>query len=67
LPWTCSICGKTYMRPNATRREVLNAWWKHMKKDHPVLYAKKKKAAIRKALATKRKRGIIGKHKKGRK
>lgn len=61
-PWHCSICGRVYRRRDSTAREVLNAWWKHMKKYHPAEYAKKKKQQIQKSLATKRKKGIINKH-----
>jgi len=53
MPWTCQICGRTYKYRNATKRDVLNAWWRHMKKYHPRLYAEKKKAAVRKMLKTK--------------
>jgi len=55
-PWHCSICGKVYARENVTRREVLNKWWSHMKRQHPRLYAEKKKAATRKAVKTRKKR-----------
>ena len=53
-PWTCTICKKDYAKPNRTRREVLNAWWEHMKEEHPRLYKEKKEAAVRKMLRTKR-------------
>lgn len=53
MPWTCKICGRTYKHRNATKREVLNAWWKHMKKFHPKKYAAKKKAAVKKMLKSK--------------
>ena len=54
--WHCSICGRVYMRRDSTQREVLNAWWAHMRENHPQLYAKKKKAATRKAVATRRRK-----------
>jgi len=54
MPWHCKICGKVYWREDTTRREVLNAWWQHMRKNHPKLYKKKKEEAVRKMLRTKR-------------
>ena len=53
MPWTCKICGRIYKHRNATKREVLNAWWKHMKRFHPKKYREKKKKATRKMLRTK--------------
>jgi len=66
MPWTCSICGKVYKHRNATKREVLNAWWKHIKRFHPKLYREKKEKATRKMLKTK---GVnpMGKKKRGKK
>lgn len=52
MPWHCTRCGKVYLGGNHTRREVLNAWWKHMKKEHPRIYAEKKEKASRKAVRT---------------
>ena len=57
--WHCSICGRLYRRRDTTAREVLSAWWKHVRKYHPVVYRKKKKQQVRKMLITKRKRGQI--------
>ena len=54
MPWKCSICGRVYAHRNITRREVLNAWWKHTKTYHPALYRRKKATSIRKAIRTKR-------------
>lgn len=54
--WHCSICGRVYARRDTTRREILNKWWKHMKKFHPKIYVQKKKAAVKKAVATRKKR-----------
>ena len=62
--WHCTICGRVYAKRNATRREILNKWWSHMKKWHYQKYLEKKKASVKKMLATKRKRGIIGKKKR---
>jgi len=55
-PWHCSICGRVYQTRNATKRDVLNSWWKHMKKYHPSTYKKKKRSATKKAVATRKKK-----------
>ena len=64
--WHCSICGRVYAKRNATRRKILNKWWLHMGKYHPEVYLSKKKSSVKKMLATKRKRGIIGRKTKKR-
>ena len=64
--WHCTICGRVYAKRDSTRREILNKWWSHMKKYHPQKYFEKKTASVKKMLATKRKRGIIGRKSKKR-
>lgn len=53
--WHCSICGEVYIKRNSTKRDVLNAWWKHLRKKHPRIYKKKKAQATRKAIQTRKK------------
>lgn len=54
--WRCSICGEVYAKRNKTRRDVLNAWWSHVKKKHPKVYKQKKAQATKKAIATRKRK-----------
>jgi len=62
--WHCTLCGRVYIKRDSTRREILNKWWSHTRKYHPKLYLQKKTASVKKMLATKRERGLIGKKSK---
>jgi len=57
----CRTCGKVilrYKKPRYSKEEILSAIRRHYKKHHPRRF----KQFIKKALRTKRKRGIINKH-----